>query len=167
MGKVLGRLAELFALIGGAVMLAIVLVTTTNTGAFLADRIARGFGGSVSALPGYEDFVRVSISCVALLFFPFCQLNRGHVSVDLFVSALPYRVRRGLDRLWLLVTAAIALFLAWWMVQGMLQQQADGVVTSVLSWPKWPFYAPGIASLVLWALIALYQTISEERHGDA
>ncbi len=62
-----------------------------------------------------------------------------------------------LERLWLLATMAIALFLAWWMWFGMLRARADALVTGVLGWPDWPFYLPGIASLILWALVAAVQ----------
>lgn len=155
--KSLARLADLFALAGGAILIAIIAVTTTNTGAFIADRIAGIAGGSVSGLPGYEDFVRVAISSAGLMFFPYCQLKRGHVVVDLFANLAPAPVQRGLDRLWLLVTAATAAFLAWWMAIGLVQKREDGVLTSVLGWPEWPFYAPGVVSLTLWALIAVSQ----------
>lgn len=163
--RLLWRLADLFALAGGFILLAIIAVTTTNTGAFIADRIAGAFGGSVSGLPGYEDFVRLAISSAGLMFFPYCQLQRGHVVVDLFADLAPHAVQRGLDRLWLAISAVTAAFLAWWMVIGLEQKRADGAITSVLGWPEWPFYAPGIVSLALWALIAISQ-VFERPTGD-
>ena len=124
------------------------LVTAANTGAFALDRLARLGGGSVSGLPGYEDFVRLALGGAALMFFPHAQARRGHVAVDIFVSWLPAGIGRLLDRLWLAATIAIALFLAWWMWVGMGRARADALVTGVLGWPDWPFYLPGIASLV-------------------
>ena len=151
------RLAEWWAVAGGVVLLAIVLVTSANAGAFALDRVARAWGGSVAGLPGYEDFVRLAISGAALMFFPYAQACRGHVAVDLFVAWLPAGARLWLDRLWLLATVAIALFLAWWMWFGMARAKADALVTGVLGWPDWPFYLPGIASLLLWAAVAAAQ----------
>ncbi|MCA0962010.1 TRAP transporter small permease [Salipiger bermudensis] len=165
MNAVLWRAADIFALLGGFILLLIVLVTTTNTAAFILDRIARLTGSGVSGLPGYEDFVQLAISGVALMFFPFCQANRGHVSVELFMERLPAKVQRFADRSWLLLTAAIAAFLAYWMVFGLLEARDDSAVTSVLNWPVWPFYIPGIASMVLWALIALAQIRGEVAHA--
>ena len=81
-------------------MLAIVLVTTTNIVLFALDRVARTFGGVVSGLPGYEDFVSLAVSCAALMFFPLCQLRRGHVAVDVFTENLPRRSQHTLDRMW-------------------------------------------------------------------
>ena len=41
MGERLERLASTWALIGGALLIAIVVVTTVNVGAFSIDRLAR------------------------------------------------------------------------------------------------------------------------------
>ncbi|MEM8950456.1 MAG: TRAP transporter small permease [Pseudomonadota bacterium] len=162
MTKVAERLAAGFALMGGVLLIAIMIVTSINVSAFGLDRLARQFGSNVAALPGYEDFVRLAISSAALMFLPYCQFRRGHVAVDLFVSRLPERFRQSLDRLWLLAIVLLALFLAYWMLQGMLETQADNALSPVLSWPEWPFYLPGILSLLLWALVALVQAASGE-----
>ncbi|PKQ13442.1 MAG: TRAP transporter small permease [Alphaproteobacteria bacterium HGW-Alphaproteobacteria-1] len=159
----LRRLADIFAVLGGIILLVIVAVTTTNTTAFILDRIARTFGANVAGLPGYEDFVRLAISGAALMFFPYCQAHRGHVAVELFMDRLPQIIQRGFDKMWLLVTVAVALFLAWWMVFGLLEARSDTVVTSVLGWPTWPFYLPGVASMLLWALIAASQVFGGAR----
>ena len=179
MRPVLERIATGWALLGGVILLAIVLVTSANAGAFALDRLARPFGGNVGALPGYEDFVRLAISAAALMMMPYCQLRRGHLAVDLFFRGAEHDGRRLLDRLWLLGMAGLTLFLAYWMLLGMLETRADGALSRVLGWPEWPFYLPGLASLLLWAPIALWQlagdnatsgvspeTSSETGHGD-
>jgi TRAP-type C4-dicarboxylate transport system permease small subunit len=142
MGALLEKLAVWWAILGGVVLLAIVLVTATNVGAFGLDKIARLFGATVSGLPGYEDFVRLAISGAALMLFPYCQLKRGHVAVDLFVNMTPRPVRLGL-----------------------LETRADGALSRVLGWPEWPFYLPGIASLVLWAAITAHQVVAGQPDG--
>ena len=169
MSEKLEPVVSAWALLGGAILIAIVLVTTFNVGAFTLDRVARLAGSNVSGLPGYEDFVRLGISAAALMLFPYCQLKRGHVNVDLFAQHFPQSVQRILDILWLLITALLALGLAWYMVQGLQEAKGDQVVSPVLGWPEWPFYAPGIVSLVLWALVALSQIAAsqpeESQHG--
>lgn len=151
------RAAEIWAIAGGLALLAIVLVTTANAAAFAADRIAGAWGGTVPGLPGYEDFVRLAIGAAALMFFPHAQARHGHVAVDIFVGYLPGGLRRLLEAAWLVLTIALALFLAGWMWVGMLQAREDHLVTGVLGWPDWPFYLPGIASLSLWAAVAATQ----------
>ncbi|MCL5776976.1 TRAP transporter small permease [Limibaculum sp. FT325] len=153
------RLAAAWAVAGGVVLALIVLVTTANIALFAAHRVALLWGGSVAGLPGYEDFVRLAVSAAALMLLPWCQARRGHVAVDLFVSALPGAARRGLDRLWLGCMAGLALFLAVMMVDGMAETRADGVLSPILGWPEWPFYLPGLVSLGLWALVAAVQAV--------
>ena len=161
------KLASAWALIGGLVLLAVVLVTTANAGAFTLDRLARVFGGTVSGLPGYEDFVRLAVSAAALMLLPYCQLRRGHVAVDLFARWLPPRIRQALDTAIALAMAALAAFLAFWMTAGLLETRADGALSRVLGWPEWPFYLPGIASLLLWAAVAALQAFERDEHGRA
>lgn len=165
MTRLLERTADLFALIGGAVVIFIVFVTTLNAGALILDRIVGLFGSDFPALPGYEELVRLSISVAALMFFPYCQMKRGHVAVDLFVARMPQAIKTALEWVWLLLTAAVALFLAWWMYQGLFEKRADGVITGVLGLPEWPFYAPGIVALILWAAIALAQIPGARHHA--
>jgi TRAP-type C4-dicarboxylate transport system permease small subunit len=119
------------------------------------------FGKDVPGLSGYEDVVRLAISAAALLFFPFCQLNRGHVAVDLFVRGFSYPIRRTLDRIWLVLICATAWFLAYWMVFGLLEKRSDHALAGVISWVEWPFYIPGILSLILWGCVALSQMFGE------
>ena len=157
MGAFIRRAAETAALAGGVLLIAILLVTSTNVGAFIASRLAGLWGGSVGGLPGYEDFVRLVTGAAVLMFFPYAQLCRGHVAVDFFANFLPSGWPILLDRAWTALTIGLALFLASWMSLGMMQARADRLVTGVLGWPDWPFYLPGILSLCLWAAVAALQ----------
>lgn len=158
MRAALTKLSAIWAVMGGLVLLTIVGVTVTNVGAFALDRLARLAGNTVSGLPGYEDFVRLAVACAIPMFLPYCQAKRGHLSVDLFLRNTPDSFNRFVDRFSLFLTAAIALFLAYWMILGMQETKADGGLSRVLGWEEWRFYLPGIASLILWALVALSQT---------
>lgn len=159
------RLADIFAMLGGVILFVIVMVTTTNTSAFILDRFLGPVGLSISGLPGYEDFVQLAISGAALMFFPYTQSSRGHVAVDLFIGNAPMVVKRVLDHMWLILTAAVALFLAYWMGNGLIEARSDAVVAGVLGWPIWPFYIPGIASMILWAVVALSQISGDARYA--
>lgn len=153
------KVARVWALCGGLLILSIMAVTSVNVIGFGLDRVARQFGENVSGLPGYEDYVRLAISMAALMFLPYCQLRRGHVAVDLFVKALPFSVRKGLDFLWLVATVLLSFFLAYWMARGMVETFEDNALSRVLGWAEWPFYLPGILSLVLWGLTGLVQIV--------
>lgn len=155
------RITLAWAVLGGLALLGIVGVTVTNVGAFTLDRIARMWGGSVGALPGYEDFVRLAIGAAIPMFLPYCQARRGHLAVDLFLRRAPLALRRGIDRLSLILMVGIALFLAYWMIEGLFETRDDGTLSPVLGWDEWPFYVTGIVSLILWAMVAFMQVFEE------
>lgn len=164
--RLLFRFTETWALLAAFFLMVIVLVTTTNIAAFSLDRVVRSWGGSVSGLPGYEDFVSLTISAVALMFFPYCQLKKGHVAVLLFTSFLPMKARMALDFIWLLAIGVTAAFLAVYMTMGLFEARSDGTLTGVLGWPEWPFYAPGILSLILWGAVALAQAFYPDEEAE-
>jgi TRAP-type C4-dicarboxylate transport system permease small subunit len=166
-GTRLGQLASIWAIIGGLVIFLIVLVTTTNVGLFALNRLVRSFGGSVAGLPGYEDFVSLAVGAAALMFFPICEWRRGHIAVDVFTEKLPRWFQNGLDRAWSAVTCLLALFLSYWMTVGMLETHDDGALSPVLGWPIWPFYVPGIFSLLIWAVVAALQAAGKVSRGAA
>ncbi len=153
-GDMLERIVAGWAILGGIVLLAIVAVTGTNVGLYIVDAFAPG---TVRVISGYEDIVRLFVSAAALMMLPYCQLRRGHVTVDLLTEGLPPGVVRRLDLASLALMAALPLFLGYWMIFGMLETRADGRVSPVLNWVQWPFYLPGLVSLALWALVALAQ----------
>ncbi|MFZ1342322.1 TRAP transporter small permease [Thiothrix eikelboomii] len=161
MRSFLYRLADYFALGGGLIIMAIVLVTTTNVTAFALNRIASLLGGQVAGLSGYEDFVRLAMSAAALMFFPYAQVKHGHVAVDIFMNKAPAWLQRFTDKCWAVLIVIMALFLMYWMIIGLFEKRADHVVVGVLNWVEWPFYIPGILSLLLWAAIALVQVFDQ------
>jgi len=151
---VIAPLADALALYGGVILLLIVIITVLNAAGFGLDAVARHWGGSVSGLSGYEEGVALLMGGAALSFLPLCQLRAGHVVVDLFTQRLPPSVTGAIDRLAQALTAALALFLGVRMIAGMGEARADGVVSSVHSWPEWPFWLPAIVATLVWSLTA-------------
>ena len=156
------RLIALWALMGGALLLLIVVVTAINAAGFSLNTLARLAGGTVPGLPGYEDAVTLLVGAAALAMFPYCQLHGGHAVVDVFMQRAPRWANRFVFRLSGLLTIAVALGLAFMLVQGVAQLRADRVETAVLGWPVWPFAATAIASCLLWAVAAAMRLASGE-----
>lgn len=150
----LARVVESWAIAGGLLLLLIVGVTAANVGLYTTDAVAPG---TVQVVAGYEDIVRLVVSAAALMMLPYCQLRRGHVAVDIFTEHLRPRTVAAIERVIYALMAALALFLAYWMLFGMLETRADARVSPVLNWAEWPFYVPGLISLGLWALVAFDQ----------
>lgn len=153
-------------MLGGFILLSIVAITATNVGAFALDRVARLVAGEVSALPGYEDYVRLAIGAAIPMFLPWCQAERGHLAVDLFLTRAPAGIRHGIDRFSLFLMAGMAVFLAYWMIVGLLETRDDGALSPVLGWPIWPFYTTGIISLILWAAVAFAQAVTDTKPSN-
>ncbi|MCI4661389.1 MAG: TRAP transporter small permease [Neomegalonema sp.] len=171
MRVVLERAARYWALLGGGVLLLIVAITGLNALAYGLDAIARMWAAHVPGVPGYEDFVRLSIGAAAPMFLPYCHAQRGHLAVDILPKDLGGEFGRRFDasaqRLGDLGIGAAALFLSYWLGLGMIESHADGAVSRVLGWPEWPFYIPGLLSLLLWAAIALSHGLSAQPHPGA
>ncbi|MBB4265760.1 TRAP transporter small permease [Roseospira visakhapatnamensis] len=158
--RVVVPLAGALALYGGLMLLIIVAMTMINTAGFGLDALARHWGGAVSGLSGYEEIVALLVGGAALSFLPWCQVRGGHVVVDLFTQRLPRRVTAAIDRVGQGLTALLALGLGTRMIEGMLEARADGVVSSVHSWPEWPFWVPGIVATLAWSLTAAVLTVT-------
>ncbi len=58
--------------------------------------------------------------------------------------------------------ACLSVFLAYWMILGMLETRADHALSRVLGWPEWPFYLPGVVSMLLWSTVAALQLAGRE-----
>ncbi len=142
------------AVLGGVLFAVVVLVTVVNVSGFVLNAGARLFDRTVPGLPGYEDAVSMFVGLGALLMLPWCQLQRGHVSVDLFTGLMSERALDRLTRITDALMGCLAAFLSGMMAKGMLGYLADGLRTPVLEWQIWPFMLPGIVALALWAVAA-------------
>jgi len=162
MKNVLNKAASWFAVAGGLLALMIAVITIVNVTAFGLDKVARLFDANVPAIIGYEDFVSMIISSAALMFFPYCQAQHGHVAVDVFIKMFPDWFARSIDVISGILMTALALFLGYMMVHGMIEVRSDNTLSATLGWTIWPFYVPGIASMFLWAMIAGSQIFERE-----
>ena len=155
-----------WALFGGALLLIIVAVTALNAAGFSANIIARLWGGTVPGLSGYEDAVQMLFGVAALAMFPYAQLHTAHASVDIFMQYAPKRVSRIVTLLSNVVLGAIVAWMAFMLLQGVLQMRADHVETTVLGWPVWMFMSSAVASCTLWSVAALMVLSAPQEHSD-
>ncbi|WP_394690651.1 TRAP transporter small permease [Hoeflea sp.] len=143
------RLATLSAVLGGAVILTVALIVTVSV-------IMRNVG--LRGITG--DFELVQMSCVfaAGLFLPLCQLNKGHVMVDLFTNWLPEKTVARIDQFWTLVFALAWACLFLYMFRGMEEIRAYDDRSMLLKIPMWWGFVPSIIGAGLSSFIALAQT---------
>ncbi|MEM1234862.1 MAG: TRAP transporter small permease [Pseudomonadota bacterium] len=86
-GAGVAALARLLAYVGGAILIALALMTLVS---IFGRWINTGWIRSIS---GDYELVEAGVGIAVFSFLPWCQLNRGHVTVDIFTNGLPARGR--------------------------------------------------------------------------
>ncbi|QEM82233.1 TRAP transporter small permease [Halomonas binhaiensis] len=157
----LTRLCQVLALIGGALIVALAVMTVISIlGRWLS---SVGWISSSSALSwvspviGDYELVEMGTAIAVSLFLPYCHLRGGHVSVDLLVMHAPKRVQ------YLLTFIAEILFLlatgimTWRLYHGLLDKQSYGETSMLLGIPLWWGYALGVIGMAMLTLVCLYR----------
>ncbi|MBR9841822.1 MAG: TRAP transporter small permease [Rhodobacteraceae bacterium] len=86
-GRVIEFLARLVAYSGGLILLAISAMTVVS----IIGRMGVGYG--LGPVPGDYELVANGCALAVFSFLPYCQLKRGHVTVDILTDHFPARVR--------------------------------------------------------------------------
>jgi TRAP-type C4-dicarboxylate transport system permease small subunit len=149
------RLARILAALGGAVVLGVAFTVAVSV-----VKRTLGFQG----VRGDFELVEMSCVCAAALFLPLCQLNRGHVMVDLFTNWLPYRARAAIDWIWLIGFALTWAALSYFTFRGLLEIREYGDRTMLLSIPAWWPFVPAVLGTGAASLIAFAQAFLLPRH---
>ena len=144
----LTRLAELFAVAGAAVALAVAVMVVTSVAARAA---------FTRPIPGDVELVQFGIALAISLGLPWCQLRGANIIVDFFTQKLPPRGRNRLDAAGSLLLAAMCTLLAWRSGAGALAVREAFETSMILSLPMWWVYASLAPGLALAALVALVQ----------
>lgn len=146
--RILYQVCVFSAAIGGLVIFGAAFVVTYSISKSLL-----GFG----AVRGEFELVELACAMCASLFLPLCQLNKGHVMVDVFTSWLPGNTNRYVDAAWTLLFAAAWAFLSWRILHGLWEIRGYGDRTMLLRAPVWWVYVPAVFGTGLSAFVALFQ----------
>lgn len=148
----LRRLIVGWALAGGAVLLALALMTTWSAiSAFL-------FNAPVS---GDFELTELGVAIAAFAFLPYCQLTGANVSADIFTARAGPRTVALLGLLASLIALGFSAVLLWRMYFGLLDYQQYLETTAILQIPLWYAFVPALVSLALLALASIL-TLHEE-----
>lgn len=166
-GSLLTQLSRWLVYIGGLVLCAIALLTVVS----VIGRALTGFG--LSAIPGDFELVEIGAAVAVFSFLPWCQLNRGHVTVDILVRSFPEKIGRWLELLGNISISIIALIIAWRLWMGMgervtwFDQATRDILgfgykpfsvetTFILGLPTWYGYALGMVGALMFALVSIF-----------
>lgn len=168
MRKTVERLALAMAVLGGAVLTALVLVTglsvlgrgmnsLAHSGLLGAgDAGLAGWLARFGPITGDFELVEAGVAFAVFAFLPWCQLRAGHATVDIFTARLPARANMALMVLWDVVFAAALILIAWRLGAGMEGKMRNGETTYLLQFPVWWAYACSLFGATVAALVALW-----------
>lgn len=165
-GTFIERLAVFTALIGGAVLAALIAMTCIS----IAGRASGPFVGA-GPVPGDFELIELGTAFVVFAFLPLAHLRGAHAVVDLATSHLPDRLRTGLAAFWdAALTLALALIL-WRLVLGLEERLDYNDQSYMLRIPLWWAYAacvpPAAIAVLTGALVTWRGLRGTRRTSDA
>jgi TRAP-type C4-dicarboxylate transport system permease small subunit len=135
-----------WALVGGALIVALVLVTA-------ASALSNIFLGA--PFTGEYELAKHLVGIVIFTFLPYCQLAGANVTVDIFTEGMGGRAKSALQILASLLALAFALVLLRQMSLGFRDYVQYPEETPTLHLPLWTAFPPILVSLALLAVAAL------------
>ncbi|MGN6466099.1 MAG: TRAP transporter small permease [Rhizobiaceae bacterium] len=177
--RIVGWLARALAMRGGAVLVAITVLTVasivgravvtvaySHTPDYLAFlelplgwlRAGAAYLAShgVGPVPGDYEMVQDGTGFAIFAFLPWCQLNRGHATVDVFTSFLPDWTNRWIDLVSELLMTAVIVLIAWRLGVGAMDKMRYGETTFILQYPVWWGYAFAMVGAVVAVIVSFY-----------
>ena len=170
MHSLIRMLARGTALLGGCVLLALVLMTTlsiigrsvnkwlhTDTAqALLGDFTETLLGLGIGEINGNYELLEAGVALAIFSFFPICQLNGSHATVDVFASALSERVNRAIRAFWEVCLTLALILISWRLFGGVERYYTNGETTLFLQFPVWWAYAASFAASVVTCIVGVY-----------
>lgn len=147
--RLLAPVADGFAIAGGLVLVAAILVTVASV-------VAARFGAPIL---GNTEIVEMAAGVAIAFFLPICQLRGGNVIVDFFTTRVPPRVRDGLDAVMTFLFALVVAVLTWRLIVGGINAADRNRVSMFLALPQWWGYAAAACAMVLWTAVCFYTAV--------
>ena len=148
--KLLEQLAKLCAVLAGALLTVITLITCVSL-------IGRNTTGTT--LVGDFELTGLAAGAAIALFMPWCQVTRGNIIVDFFTVNASARTQAALDRLGALCLGLAMALLAWRTSLGGLNAWTSQSGSMMLGFPEWVVYLLMVPPLVLTAVIGVTQSV--------
>lgn len=139
------NLARIWAGFGAAALAVLVLITAYDV---MAGKLLG------KPLAGTYELAAMLAGIAIFAFFPYAQITRAHVTVDLFLKPAGARVNGFVMAAGSAAFVVLALFLTWRMALGGLDSWHTGETTPILGVPIWWPTPVILISLLLWAASA-------------
>lgn len=122
----------------------------------------------IGPIPGDFELVEAMTGFAVFSFLPWCQLNRGHATVDVFTSFLSPGVNRIIDVVTELLMTFVIVLIAWRLWHGMQDKIRYNETTFILQFPVWWGFAAAMAAVVVAVIVSffvLYVRVREAATG--
>ena len=141
------------ALIGGFVLIALVVMTILSV-------IGRGINAyGLGPIPGDFELVEYGSAFVIFWILPWCQINHGHVAVDVLARHFPLWLSQLVKIISQALIFAMSIYIARQLSYGFLDMLAYGETSFILQMPVWWGYAACLPGAYLWAITALFTLV--------
>lgn len=160
MAGLVERLVGLWALAGGAVILAVVGLNLAEV-LSVATRPLTGW-----RFTGAVELTEMGMAVAGFAFLPWCQISGANVAADIFTARAGRRLLAVLRLVAALVALGFAMLMLWRMGLGAADQRSFGTSTAILAVPLWWAYWAILPSLTLWVLaglVTLAEAVAELR----
>ncbi|OIQ28406.1 MAG: C4-dicarboxylate ABC transporter permease [Alphaproteobacteria bacterium MedPE-SWcel] len=162
-------LARIMAMIGGAVLMFLILLTCISVAGRVLDGVFHGIwmetnlpqfaewmAARVGPVNGDFELVEAGVAFAIFSFIPHCQITAGHAAVDVFVNSLSPRVNRILRMGTEIAFALVLMLIAWRLAEGTLSKYKNGETSFLLEFPIWWAYGASLMSALVAAVVGLY-----------
>jgi TRAP-type C4-dicarboxylate transport system permease small subunit len=157
MDRIADRLAVASALMGGAVLAGLILMTCLS----ILGRALVPLG--LGPVPGDFELVEAGIAFAVFAFLPIAQVRSGHATVDIFTSRLGPAPNRVLLALWEALFAAVLAFLVLRLFEGARGKFENGETSMFLQFPVWWAYAACMVPASLGVVVGLWSALDRLR----
>jgi TRAP-type C4-dicarboxylate transport system permease small subunit len=148
--RVLQRLCDASATIGGVVLVAIACVTVVSV-------IGRAFFSH--PILGDVELVQLGCAVVVASFLPYTQFRQANIIVDFFTTGASEPTQRKLDAFGTLLYTLVMGLIAWRVAVGGVDIKANQETSMLMALPLWIPYTLMVPGLVLCSVIGLVQTL--------
>lgn len=166
--KATEKLARGFALLGGAALSFLILLTCVSiAGRSLNSLLHNEWSQTtipelanklidlgIGPINGDFELVEAGMVFAIFAFLPLCQWHGAHAKVTIFTAKLPAGAQRLLVAIIECVFALVLIVIAKQLFEGMESKRSSGQVTFLLQYPLWWGYALGLSASVVSALVA-------------
>lgn len=162
LSRIVTGLARGLAIIGGLALMAITAITVVS----ITGRGLTALG--LRPVPGDFELVEAGTAFAVFAFLPWCQLTRGHATVDVFTSFLSPAANRVIDLVTEVLMTAIITLIAVQLWHGMWDKVRYNETTFILQFPVWWGFAAAMVAVSVAVLVSfhvLFVRIQEVRTG--